>query len=263
MSKLLSFEGIGVDAATMKLDDATISAIGTNWDGATGKCVARTGNGTVGYGSASGLPLVGVILKAESDGYATVQFSGFAENIAISDDVSKQPAYDSAVCVDGDGKIVKAATIDGDVTSAVAASCTVKSATEGDNLTVSAPAALGASANALKILLTTAENDTLAVTKTDATNTINIALASTTATKNTATLTQAAIRALSAVGGIDVTAFTCTAVGSWNTTAKATGETAAVSFTGGVNAKMAANPMYYRAVAYSVDTTAKTATILL
>lgn len=118
----------------------------------------------------------------------------------------------------------------------VAATGVVKAATAvTDILTVTATVAQGDTANDLKILLTTAAVDTLAVTKTDGTKTINIALAKTTATKNTATLIQVAIRALSTVGGIDVSAYTCTAGGNWDTAAKATGETAAVSFTGGVS----------------------------
>ena len=115
-----------------------------------------------------------------------------------------------------------------------AATCAVKAASAvTDILTVTATATLGIVANALEILLTTAANDTLAVTKTDGTKTINIALAKTTATKNTAALIQAAIRALSTVGGIDVTGFACTASGNWDTAAKATGEAAAVDFSGG------------------------------
>lgn len=117
----------------------------------------------------------------------------------------------------------------------VAATCVVKAeSAETDILTVTETVALGAAANELKILLTTAENDTLAVTKTDASKTINIALANTTAAKNTASLIQTAIRALGTVGGISVAAVTCTAGGNWDTAAVATGESEAVAFEGGV-----------------------------
>ncbi|SMC63310.1 hypothetical protein [Sporomusa malonica] len=122
-------------------------------------------------------------------------------------------------------------------TPAIAATCVVKAASaETDILTTTIPASIGAAGNALSINLTTAGNDTLAVTKDDETGVITIALANSTASKNTATLTQAAIRALTTVGGVSVAAVTCAAGGNWNTAAVATGETAAVAFTGGQTA---------------------------
>lgn len=118
-------------------------------------------------------------------------------------------------------------------TAWVASTCTVKAASaETDTLTVTAPTMLGAAPNDLKIDLKTASGDTLSVTAEDETITIN--LANTTASNNTATLIQAAIRALVEVNGIDVTGFTCTAGGNWNTAAKATGETEVKSFASGV-----------------------------
>lgn len=118
----------------------------------------------------------------------------------------------------------------------VAASAVVKASTAiTDTLTISETIALGATGNNLKVLLATASNDTLAVTKTDETKTINIALANTTATKNTAALIQTAIRALTTVGGISVASITCTAGGNWDTAAIATGETGSVSFSGGLS----------------------------
>jgi len=122
-------------------------------------------------------------------------------------------------------------------TPAKSASAVVKAASsEDDTLTITAPAALGAAANALSVLLTTAEDDTLAVTADDETATITIALANTTASKNAAAAVQAAIRLLETVGGVDVSGFTCTAGGDWNTKAVATGETEAVPFEGGQTA---------------------------
>jgi hypothetical protein len=119
--------------------------------------------------------------------------------------------------------------------------CVVEAASaETDILTVTAPVALGATANVLKINLTTAAGDTLAVTKTDATYTINIALANSTANNNAAGTIQTALRALSTVGPtgstIDVSAFSCAAGGNWDTAAVATGEEGAVSFAGGITA---------------------------
>lgn len=120
-------------------------------------------------------------------------------------------------------------------TPAVAASATVKAASsESDTLTIAAPAALGAAPNALSVLLTTADDDNLAVTADN--ETINVALANATASKNAAAAVQAAIRLLETVGGVDVSEFTCTAGGDWDTKAVATGETEAVPFEGGQTA---------------------------
>ncbi|MDT8901163.1 hypothetical protein [Anaeroselena agilis] len=120
-------------------------------------------------------------------------------------------------------------------TPAISATCVVKAASaETDILTTTAPAAIGAAANALSILLVTAEDDTLAVTAEGAV--ITIALAKTTAAKNAAALIQAAIRLLEEVDGVDVSAFTCAAGGNWDTAAVATGEEEAVAFEGGQTA---------------------------
>ncbi|MDD3173587.1 MAG: hypothetical protein PHF63_08005 [Herbinix sp.] len=119
----------------------------------------------------------------------------------------------------------------------VAATCVVKASTAvTDIITTTATVALGEAANDLSILLTTAADDVLAVSKNDGAGVITIALANATAAKNTATLIQAAIRALTSVAGVSVAAFTCVAGGNWDTAAIATGETAAVDFTGGVTA---------------------------
>jgi hypothetical protein len=118
-----------------------------------------------------------------------------------------------------------------------AAAGVVKAATAiTDTLTITSTIALGTASNDLKILLTTAADDVLAVTKTDGTKTINIALAKTTAGNNTAANIQVAVRALTTVGGINVSAVVCSAGGNWNTAAVATGEVAAVSFAGGTTA---------------------------
>ncbi|HYF94425.1 MAG TPA: hypothetical protein VD969_19575 [Symbiobacteriaceae bacterium] len=122
-------------------------------------------------------------------------------------------------------------------TPAIPAEAVVKAASaETDTLTTTAPAALGDAANALSVLLTTAEDDTLAVAADDENSTISIALADTTANKNAAATIQAAIRALETVGGVDVSEFTCAAGGNWDTAAIATGEAGAVPFEGGQTA---------------------------
>lgn len=120
----------------------------------------------------------------------------------------------------------------------VAATCVVKATSAvTDILTVSSTVPIGAGANVLSILLTTAEDDVLAVSKNtpDTDGIINISLAKTTAANNAASAIQTAIRALTSVNGVAVTAFTCAAGGSWDTAAVATGETAAVDFTGGLS----------------------------
>lgn len=108
MSKLISFGGIGELNATFAVDEATKTAIGTNYDGAVGKAVTITGDGEVGYGE-SGDALFGVLQQVESDGYATVQVKGFAENVSMTDTTEDKPAVGAAVCVDGSGSIVKVA----------------------------------------------------------------------------------------------------------------------------------------------------------
>jgi len=119
--------------------------------------------------------------------------------------------------------------------AAVASSAVVKAASAAtDILTIAFPKSLGNTPNGLKVLLTTAANNTLAVSKTEATGTINISLANTTAANNTAALVEAAIRTLTTVAGISVAAVTCTAGEDWDTAAIATGETAAVTFAGGI-----------------------------
>jgi len=261
VDKNLGFNGC-VESATFIVDSATLTAIGTDYDGAKGKAVALTANETIGYGS-SGDGVFGVIEKVHKNGTAAVRMLGGVDGVAITDTAENQPVFGDYLAVDGAGKLIKATPASSVVTHALAATCTVESSTDGDNITVTGTTVLGATANDLKILLTTAADDTLAVTKTDGTKTINIALAKTTASKNTAALIQAAIRALSTVGSIDVTGLTCTAVASWDTTAIATGETEAVSFTGGVTATAAVYPAFYGAVAISVDTTAKIAKIKL
>lgn len=136
--------------------------------------------------------------------------------------------------------------------AAVASSAAVEAASAPtDTLTVAAPTALGAAPNVLDLLLLTAADDTLAVSKDDDTGVITIELADTTAANNTAANCQTAIRALSTVAGVDVSAFTATAGGNWDTAAIATGETGAVDFAGGITDTITTsitNPDFPRAV---------------
>jgi len=138
----------------------------------------------------------------------------------------------NAAALDTDGVMTAKARATGSTTAWVASTCTLNSATAGDDLTVTAPVMLGAAPNALKIKLETNSTDVLAVSS--AADTITIKLASTTAGNNTAAKIQAAIRALGKVNGVDVSGFVCAAAGDWDTTAIATGETEAVAMASGV-----------------------------
>ena len=118
----------------------------------------------------------------------------------------------------------------------VASTAVIKAASAvTDILTTTIPAAEGAYGNEIKIILTTAADDVLAVTKTAETKAINIALANSTAAKNAAALIQTAIRALTSLGSVSLTAVTCAAGGNWDTAAIATGETGSVYFSGGLS----------------------------
>jgi hypothetical protein len=119
-----------------------------------------------------------------------------------------------------------------------------------DILTVSFVATLAATpyTAGIKITLTAAAGDTLAVTASDTTGIISIALANTTPAKNTASLIQAAIRSVNGgagaglVKGISVAAIVCAAGGNWDTAtvAPGTGMTA-LPFTGGAGETITPN----------------------
>ncbi len=104
----------GVACVTMPLDETTVKAISKDYDSAKGKAVSLTDNNTVGYGS-DGDPLFGVIRKAESDGYATVQVSGFACGILadVTATTGENPVAKTAIgafaAVDGAGGVKSAA----------------------------------------------------------------------------------------------------------------------------------------------------------
>jgi hypothetical protein len=117
------------------------------------------------------------------------------------------------------------------------ATCTVAAAAETGSLVIKLALETGAAGNGLSINLTTAADDVLAVSAVQSTGVITIALAKTTPANNTAANVQAAIRniATGLVKAVDITTVTCTAVGNWDTQAVATGETAAVAFTGGID----------------------------
>ena len=101
-----------------------------------------------------------------------------------------------------------------------------------DILTITSENNLGAATNGIPVDLVTAAGDALAVTEAPA-GTLKIALANTTAAKNTGALITAAINGLTTVGGIDVTNMVAAPGGNWNIAAIATGETGVVPFAGG------------------------------
>lgn len=175
----------------------------------------------------AGVDVSGVTCVAGGDWDTAAIATGESAAVSFSGGVSDAEAADA----DGVHAAITCTTPD------VPATCVVEAASaETDILTTTAAAYLGAAVNSLSILLVTAEDDTLAVSADDETGVITIALADTTAAKNTAALIQAAIRALEEVASVDVSAFTCAAGGNWDTAAVATGETEAVAFSGGVTA---------------------------
>jgi len=121
------------------------------------------------------------------------------------------------------------------IVMATAASAVVEAdSASTDTLTVTFPVSVGADGNTVSILLTTNGSDALSVTETG--EVITVALADTTAAKNTAALIQVAIRALTSTdAGVSLTGVTCVAGGDWDTEAIATGEAAAVEFAGGTD----------------------------
>lgn len=155
-----------------------------------------------------------------SDGY-TKLIDAEIDNLSVL-----KAQYTAYKAVHGPDSIARVATLSSAVVKAASAAT--------DTLTLMSTAALGAVSNALKVLLSTAADDVLAVTKTDETKTINIALANTTALNNAASLIQVAVRTLSTVGGVDVSDMVCVPGGAWDTAAKATGSATAVSFSGGL-----------------------------
>lgn len=120
---------------------------------------------------------------------------------------------------------------------ATAASAVVKAdSAETDTLTITFPVSVGADGNTVSVLLTTNSSDALSVT--EASEVITVALADTTATKNTAALIQVAMRALTATdAGVSLAGIVCAAGGDWDTAAIATGEAEAVEFAGGADSE--------------------------
>jgi hypothetical protein len=232
--------GARVNALSVLLTTAEDDSLAVTGDDDTGIITISLANTTATKNTAA---LIQTAIRALTT-VAGVDVSSFTCTAAGNWDTAAIATGETAA-VDFTGGVSDAEAADTDgvhaaitcTTPEVAATCVVEAASaETDILTTTAGAGIGADANDLSILLATAENDTLAVSGSDTTGVITIALADTTATKNTAALIQAAIRALEEVAGVDVSEFTCAAGGNWDTAAIATGETGAVDFTGGVTA---------------------------
>jgi len=125
--------------------------------------------------------------------------------------------------------------------AATASSAVVEDVVDA-TLTVSSPRGIG---NGITVTIAAAGGDTLAVTYTIATRVLLLSLANSTATKNTAALIQAAIRALLVHEGIDFSDWTCAAGGTWD--AAAIGGVLTIStdyMIGGVEKPAAIDPLY-------------------
>lgn len=97
MADVISMNGVGGCAyVTMHL-----KAGGTY---AVGNAVALTGNNEVGFATTSGDDLFGIINAIDDDGLATIQVSGFAENVTAASAVT----VGAKAGVDKAGKIVAA-----------------------------------------------------------------------------------------------------------------------------------------------------------
>lgn len=104
----LGFEGVGAKYVTVQAAGSVSSvALVSGAAYVEGKAVTFTGNGQMGFGNA-GDPLKGIIDKYETDGYMTVQYAGFKEDVPCIS--AKLPSANDYVCVDGEGAISKCVT---------------------------------------------------------------------------------------------------------------------------------------------------------
>ena len=100
MTKELSYNNIGYEAATFKVDETTRAYLEANHkDAATGRvdindqkfAVALKGDNTVGFGASSPAAsdaLFGIIIAYEQDGFASVQYKGYVENIEVAGEIA-------------------------------------------------------------------------------------------------------------------------------------------------------------------------------
>ncbi len=105
----ISFEGIGVQTATVKAADS-VSAVALVSGAAyvEGKAVTCEFGGAYGFGNA-GDPVRGIIDKYESDHYMTIQYAGFREGVpGVSG--ALPTAASAALAVNGAGAVSPVAT---------------------------------------------------------------------------------------------------------------------------------------------------------
>lgn len=103
----LSFAGIGFQAATFKAGDDIKALVATaGKDAVVGLPVVLTAAQTVDIGS-DGDAIFGFIDFYEDDGYCTVQFRGFRDDVPIG---AVAPTIGKPVVVDGNGAIKDSTT---------------------------------------------------------------------------------------------------------------------------------------------------------
>ena len=132
MVREVSFEGIGYQAATFKVDETTVAALKEKYlDAATGKVdvagknlgVKLSGDDTVGFGTgAAEDALFGIIVKYEEDGFASVQYAGFAVEVPTTGAIA---LANTELAVDASGLVAN-------VTGAKSNGIVTKAATSGD-----------------------------------------------------------------------------------------------------------------------------------
>ncbi|WP_202406286.1 flagellin [Pontibacillus yanchengensis] len=167
-------------------------------------------------------------MDAETLGVARDVITGTENGSEVSD--SEITGSSGAALVDGANITLNSADNTGSKASVQLTSNSGESITIEDN-------SASSDSNNVKINLTQNSSDTLDVTKTG--DTINIALADTGASKNNASLIQSAIQGLGSVNGVNVDDWTVTDNGTWDDNTTDTGESGALSLSGGVDSNSA------------------------
>lgn len=102
----LSYDGIGFQAATFKAGDGIKALVAAaNRDAVVNKAVVLSAADTVDLGT-SGATVFGFIDVYEDDGYCTVQFRGFREEVPAN---ATNPAVGNIAAVDGAGAVLASA----------------------------------------------------------------------------------------------------------------------------------------------------------
>lgn len=134
MNRELSYNDIGYEAATFKVDETTIAKLKEKYlDPATNKvdvndkklAVKLTGDNTVGFGAAASAAetdaLFGFIVTYEQDGFAAIQYKGFMEAVPVATEieigkdtlaVNNEGVIESVDSAKGRGIVTKASTSD-------------------------------------------------------------------------------------------------------------------------------------------------------